>query len=484
MDWLATQLGHESVKLWLSVGWTLYVIVVGIWILLQRSQPIATMSWLLSMAALPVVGLLVYYYFGPQRMKRQRIKRLRSRKRSRVRTGLQKLRERIPAQQERLRQVARLVGMTSDFPVSTATSMQLLVGGAQTFDAIAEAVSAARHHVHLEYYIYEPDQTGTALRDLLVAKATEGVQVRLLVDALGSKKLGRKFLAPLVQAGVEVLRFHDAKVGRRLRPVINFRTHRKILICDGKVGFTGGVNVTDEENARIRDDAYHDVHIRVEGSVVNWLQTVFLEDWAYTRGNDVHRLPDDLEDLLPEFDDGEIPMQVVTSGPDDQLDAIYRAYLAAINAAQQRIFLTTPYFVPTEGALAALTNAALRGVDVRILVPKKSDSAFVTAAARSYFDELIRCGVHIYEYEASMLHSKTLVVDDNMAMIGTANFDYRSFFLNYEVCVIGYGEELNQALAQQFDEDLGHAQVVKYRSETGLRQRLFSSVARLTSPLL
>ena len=284
MDWLATQLGHESVKLWLSVGWTLYVIVVGIWILLQRSQPIATMSWLLSMAALPVVGLLVYYYFGPQRMKRQRIKRLRSRKRSRVRTGLQKLRERIPAQQERLRQVARLVGMTSDFPVSTATSMQLLVGGAQTFDAIAEAVSAARHHVHLEYYIYEPDQTGTALRDLLIAKATEGVQVRLLVDALGSKKLGRKFLAPLVQAGVEVLRFHDAKVGRRLRPVINFRTHRKILICDGKVGFTGGVNVTDEENARIRDDAYHDVHIRGEGSVVNWLQTVFLEDWAYTRG--------------------------------------------------------------------------------------------------------------------------------------------------------------------------------------------------------
>ena len=218
--------------------------------------------------------------------------------------------------------------------------------------------------------------------------------------------------------------------------------------------------------------------------MVNWLQTVFLEDWAYTRGNDVHRLPDDLEDLLPEFDDGEIPMQVVTSGPDDQLDAIYRAYLAAINAAQQRIFLTTPYFVPTEGALAALTNAALRGVDVRILVPKKSDSAFVTAAARSYFDELIRCGVHIYEYEASMLHSKTLVVDDNMAMIGTANFDYRSFFLNYEVCVIGYGEELNQALAQQFDEDLSHAQVVKYRSETGLHQRLFSSVARLTSPLL
>ena len=157
MDWIAAQLGHENVKLWLSAGWTFYVVVVGVWILLQRSQPIATLSWLLSMAALPVVGLVVYYYFGPQRMKRQRIKRLRSRKRSRVRSSMQKLRERIPAQQERLRQVARLVGMTSDFPVSTATSMQLLVGGAATFDAIADAVNAARHHVHLEYYIYEPD---------------------------------------------------------------------------------------------------------------------------------------------------------------------------------------------------------------------------------------------------------------------------------------------------------------------------------------
>lgn len=484
MDWIAMQLSHESVKLWLSVGWSLYVVVVGIWILLQRSQPIATLSWLLSMAALPVVGLLVYYYFGPQRMKRQRIKRLRSRKRSRVRNSMQKLRERIPAQQERLRQVARLVGMTSDFPVSTATSMQLLVGGAATFDAIAEAVSAARHHVHLEYYIYELDQTGTALRDLLIEKARAGVQVRLLVDALGSKKLGRKFLEPLQQAGAEVLRFHDAKIGRRLRPVVNFRTHRKILVCDGKVGFTGGVNVTDEENERICDDAYHDVHIRVEGSVVNWLQTVFLEDWAYTRSDDPHRLPNDLDDLLPDCEDGPIPMQVVTSGPDDQLDAIYRSYLAAINAAQQRILLTTPYFVPTEGALTALTNAALRGVEVRILVPKKSDSLLVTAAARSYFDELIRCGVHIYEYAASMLHSKTLVVDDNMAMIGTANFDYRSFFLNYEVCVIGYGPELNQAIAAQFEADLGQARMVQYRSEKGLRRRLVGSVARLTSPLL
>ena len=484
MDWIASQLSHDQVKIWLSVGWTVYIVVVSIWILLLRSQPVATLSWLLSMAALPGVGLVIYYYFGPQRLKRQRIKRLRSRKRAKVRASVQRLKERIPNGAERLHQVARLITAASEFPVSTASDMQLLVGGARTFEALAEAVRAAQHHVHLEYYIYEPDQTGTALRDLLIEKARTGVQVRLLVDALGSKKLGRDFLKPLLDAGAEVARFHDAKIGRRLRPVVNFRTHRKILVCDGKVGFTGGVNVTDEENERIRDDAYHDVHLRVEGAVVSWLQTVFMEDWAYALGKDPKRILVDLNELLPECEDGVVPMQVITSGPDSGRHSIYRGYLAAINAAEQRIWLTTPYFVPTEAALVALTNASLRGVDVQILVPSKSDSSLVTAAARSYFDELIRCGVRVFEYKARMLHSKTLVVDDSIAIIGTANFDYRSFFLNYEVCLIGYGPALNSCLAEQFAADLAKSQAVPYKSEKGLARQLFNSVARLSSPLL
>lgn len=240
MEWLRQYLTHENALLLLSVTWSVYVVIVAVWILLQRSAPVATLSWLLSMAALPGLGLAIYYFFGPQRLKRQRIKRLRSRKRSKVRASMQRLRERMLDGDQRLHQVARLVAATSDFPVSSATGMRLLTGGAATFDAIAEAVRAARHHVHLEYYIYEPDQTGTALRDLLVEKARAGVTVRLLIDALGSKKLGRKFLQPLLDAGAQVARFHDTRIGRRLRPVINFRTHRKILVCDGLVGFTGG----------------------------------------------------------------------------------------------------------------------------------------------------------------------------------------------------------------------------------------------------
>ena len=369
MDWMATLLSHEHVALALSVSWTLYVIVMSIWILMQRSSPVATLSWLLSMAALPVFGLVIYYYFGPQRLRRQRIRRLRSRKNSKVQAGIHKLKNRITDNEQRLHQVSRLIQATSDFPLSLASKLELLVDGAATYASIFEAIRQARHHVHLEYYIFEPDQTGTALRDLLIEKALEGVHVRLLVDALGSKKLGRNFLAPLEQAGAEVMRFHDAKVGRRFRPVVNFRTHRKIVVCDGLIGFTGGINVTDEENEEVRSDAYHDVHLRMEGPVVQWLQTLFVEDWAYTSQKVPQVSVPDLDSLLPEVTSGDLPAQIVSSGPDNSYQPIYRAYLAAINAAERRIWLTTPYFVPTESAMNALTNAALRGVDVQIMVP-------------------------------------------------------------------------------------------------------------------
>lgn len=477
MDWIASQISHEGVKWWLSIGWSLYVVVVSVWILLQRSAPVATLSWLLSMAALPGLGLAIYYFFGPQRLKRQRIKRLRSRKRSKVRASMQRLRDRMPEGDLRLHQVARLVAATSDFPVSSATRMRLLTGGAATFDAIAEAVRAARHHVHLEYYIYEPDRTGTALRDLLVEKARAGVAVRLLIDALGSKKLGRKFLQPLLDAGAQVARFHDTRIGRRLRPVINFRTHRKILVCDGLVGFTGGVNVTDEENERIRSDAYHDVHLHVEGPIVNWLQTVFMEDWAYALEKAPAQLATDVEvdALLPDMPDGDIPMQVITSGPDSGLHAIYRAHLAAINAAEQRIWLTTPYFVPTEAGLRAFVAQRANGVRVRIFTNslEATDVVAVHAGYARWRKALLESGVVLYEMRrtappalgrqrragrfgsaASSLHAKTFVVDGERVFVGSFNFDPRSARLNTELGLVIDSPPLAQQIATAFREPI------------------------------
>ncbi|MEO7643294.1 MAG: cardiolipin synthase [Ramlibacter sp.] len=474
----------DSWKTGFSLAWSGYIAVLSVWIVMQRRAPVSTMSWILSLALLPFAGFVIYYFLGPQRLKKQRLKRLRSRARVHGHDDLALLRGASEHAPPALRQLADLGSAACGLPVSSATSVRLLSGGAQTFDDIFEAIEAARDHVHLEYYIFEPDRIGTALRDLLVRKAGQGVTVRLLLDALGSKRIGRKFMAPLHAAGVKVALFHDTAIGRRLRPVTNYRTHRKIVVCDGAVGFTGGVNITDEEDRRTRSDAYHDVHVRIEGCAVRWLQTTFLEDWTYATGEGAYGTQKVLPALLPELEAGNIAVQIVTSGPDSPLEAIHRMHVAAIHSASRRAWLTTPYFVPGEPALMALTSAALRGVDVRLMVPRRSDSRIVSAAARSYFDELLAAGVKIWEYKARMLHSKTLMIDEDCAMIGTANFDNRSFRLNFEVMAVVYGPALAGPLARQFETDLRSASQVHRDRKQGFTRRLLDAAARLFSPLL
>ena len=468
----------------LSVAWALYIAVLTGWIVMQKRAPAATLGWILSLSLLPYVGFAIYYFLGPQRMQKNRSRRLRNQAHLFVQADIAKLRKVTAAAPHTMTQLARLGNATCGIPVSTASEMNLLVGGERAFDAIFEAIRQARHHVHLEYYIFEPDHTGTELQQLLIQKARQGVQVRLLVDALGSKRLGRRFMDALTDAGVLVARFHDTRIGRRLRPVINYRTHRKIVVCDGRVGFVGGINIADEENPRVRGDAYHDVHLRLEGSVVRWLQLTFLEDWTYTTGEATDGLMGTLPRLMPSMEVGSYPVQVLTSGPDNPLEAIHRLYVAGIDGATTRVWLSTPYFVPSESAMMALTSASLRGVDVRLMVPQRSDSLVVSAAARSYYGELLLAGVRIYEYKSRMLHSKTLVIDDNCAFIGTANFDNRSFRLNYEVCAVVYGPALALPLAQQFETDLQSCAAVRINRRQSFLRRLGDATARLFSPLL
>ncbi|KTT15696.1 cardiolipin synthase [Pseudacidovorax intermedius] len=468
----------------LSLAWSAYIAVLSVWIVMQKRAPVSTLGWILSLALLPYAGFFIYYFLGPQRLAKQRLKRLRSRVIAQAPADMALLREAAEDAPPALRQLATLAMSACGMPVSSARSVQLLSGGAAAFDAIFEAVRGARDHVHLEYYIFEPDRIGTALRDLLAERTRAGVQVRLLIDALGAKRVGRRFLAPLREAGAQVAFFHDTRIGRRLRPVTNYRSHRKIVVVDGDVGFTGGVNITDEEDRRTRPNAYHDVHLRIEGSAVRWLQTTFLEDWVYATGEPLHGIGSLLARLMPPVAAGPVAVQIVSSGPDTPLEAIHRMHVEAIHAATERAWLTTPYFVPSEPALMALTNAALRGVDVRVLVPRRSDSLVVSAAARSYYDELLAAGVKVWEYKARMLHSKTLVVDDHCAMIGTANFDNRSFLLNFEVMAVVYGPALAGPLAAQFETDLHSASAVRAHRQRRFWPRLGEAVARLFSPLL
>ncbi|MBB5193652.1 cardiolipin synthase [Silvimonas terrae] len=462
-----------TLTLAISLLWIVYLLVLSVLIIWQRRAPVATLSWILSLAALPWIGLVIFLVFGPQKIKRKRLRRAASKQR----LGIHKQGSTNKAPPVYAEQMAKMGLATTEMPTVTCTRFDLLVDGGATYEAIFAAIEAATRQVHLEYYIYEPDGIGTALRDLLIRKARQGVQVRLLIDALGSKRCGRKFLGPLTTAGAEVAFFHETSF-RRLRPVINMRTHRKLVICDGGVGFTGGINITDEEDERSNPVAFHDLHLRLEGAVVDQLQQIFLEDWFYTTGERPEPLP------YKEPPEGEHIVQVLQSGPDNDWAPIYRAYLAAINSAEERILLTTPYFVPDEGAMVALTSAALRGVDVQVMVPRRSDSWIVTEAARSYFDELVIAGVQVWEYNGRMLHSKTLVVDQKYAAIGTANFDNRSFRLNFEVSVLAYGPVQANALAERFKADLAQAQRVSRPRQISKLSAFGEAWARLFSPLL
>lgn len=463
--------------LYLALGWLAYLLWLGSWIVLQKREPVATLSWLLGLAVLPYLGFLIYHVFGPQKIKRHRLRRGHARAAS---TDLPPGAHPTPVAVE----LAKLGQAATGLAPTTAREVRLLVDGGATYDALLAAVAGAQQHVHLEYYIYAADRTGTMLRDALVERARAGVKVRLLLDAVGSGNARRSFFAPLLEAGGELCWFHPMRFGRVWqRPWLNMRTHRKIVVVDGRVAFTGGINITDDENERLRADAYRDLHLRIEGDAVRTLQQVFAEDWAYATGR--RDFIADVARATPPATAGAIPTQVLTSGPDSSWEAIHRLHVAAIHEARRRVWLVTPYFVPGEAAMMALTSAALGGLDVRLLVPKMSDSRLVTYAARSYFDDLLAAGVKVYEYGPRMLHTKALLTDDELVMIGSANFDHRSFRLNFEVTLLFRDKALATQLAALIEAELSSApRVHDNRARSLWRYRLPEALARLLSPLL
>ena len=463
------------IRLYLTAGWAMYLAGLGVWIVLQKREPAATLSWLISLAALPYAGFLIYYVFGPQKISRHRARR----RKRRVALGDGP----VAGSDPETRELHALALATTGIRPTTARDVRLLVDGGATYPALLEDIAAARDHVHLEYYIYEPDRSGQALRDALVERARAGVRVRLLVDAMGSKKAGRRFFAPLVAAGGEVAYFHPSRPWLLWkRPWVNLRTHRKIVVVDGRVGFVGGINVTDEQDERLRPDAYRDVHLRLEGEAVRSLQAVFVEDWAYATGQ--RDFVGDVARATPAAAPGPIRAQVLVSGPDSSWETIHRVHVGAIHAASRRVWLATPYFVPGEAAMMALTSAALSGLDVRLLVPKMSDSRLVTWCVRSYYDELLAAGVKVYEYGPRMLHTKMLLVDDGIAIVGSANFDHRSFRLNFEVSVLFDDAGVCERMHALIESEFRHAPRVRNDRDRPLSDRLPEALARLMSPLL
>ncbi|AKC86706.1 cardiolipin synthase [Pseudoxanthomonas suwonensis] len=462
--------------LYLGLAWLAYLFGLGLWIVLQKREPVATLSWVMSLALLPYVGFLIYFLFGPQKIQRQRLRRGRSR------SGLEQFAGPLAGNPDCV-ELARLGQATTGLAPSSATAVQWLVDGHATYGALLEAIAAARHHVHLEYYIWNPDRTGLRLRDALVERARAGVQVRLLLDAVGSGRMRRRHLQPLVDAGAEVCWFHPTRLRPFSRPWLNMRSHRKIVVVDGATGFVGGINVTDEQDEVLYPGAYRDLHVRVDGAVVRSLQLVFVEDWVYANGCEARVFGD--AGYWPDLAHGPVGAQVLVSGPDSSWEAIHRVHVGAIHEARRRVWLVTPYFVPGEAARMALTSAALGGLDTRLLVPRWSDSKLVTLAARSYYDELLRAGVQVYEYGPRMLHTKALLVDEDLCVVGSANFDHRSFRLNFEVSLLLRDLGSCESLAQLLEREFARARRVRVDRPMGLwRHRLPEAFARLLSPLL
>ncbi len=358
---------------------------------------------------------------------------------------------------------------------------ELLVNGDATFDSILAGIASARDYVIVQFYIVRDDELGGRLAAALEERARSGVRVYLLYDEIGSLGLPAEYCDNLRAAGAEVSAF-QANRGHRNRFQLNFRNHRKIVVVDGRVGWVGGHNVGDEYVGRhAKLSPWRDTHVRLEGPVVTQLQGVAMSDWYWA----TRRLPA-LNWMPTRAAGGAIPALIIPSAPTQQLETAGLMYVLALNAAQHRIWLTAPYFVPDEAVMKALELAALRGIDVRILVPGTSDSVLVSLAARHYLARLAFSGIRFYEYRPGFLHQKVALIDDETSLIGTANFDNRSFRLNFEVTALIYDKAFATEMSTMLEQDYEHGNELDTVRLQGGRfaSRLAVSLARLLAPIL
>jgi cardiolipin synthase len=467
------------------VSYLLWVLAACVTLLMERRSPTATLAWIFAFIAIPVVSGLYYMVFGPRRLHRRR----RRYNIARVALAHKRAAEEasagcvLPPDAEGLAAVAKRLGQGEP---TFASAVKLLDDGDQTMQALEERIAAAKHHVHMEYYIWEPDEVGTHFRDILVEAVARGVEVRVLYDALGSPNVNKTFWAPLREAGGHVLAFNPVRISVASLNFANFRTHRKIAVCDGLYGFLGGINLHDPATpTRSGKNAWRDQHARIDGEPAHRIQRLFLENWNYS-GGDFRLNSHNFAKYFPAARVGEgIPVQILNSGPDDTNAPIHAFFLAAFSTARVRILIETPYLIPDEPMESALRIADLRGVDVQVIVPKVGDSRIVSAASRTYCESMRKAGIKVYEYGPPMLHAKTMVIDETVGIVGTANLDNRSFRLNFEIAAAFYDKATIDRLVKRFEADREVSRVfpAKRRRSEKLTA-IFESVARLTSPVL
>lgn len=472
-----------------SLIFLLTAIPVAIMIVLEKRSPFKTAAWILVLILLPVFGVIFYLIFGQEYRKRKlfsrsgikslgKIRKLSTRQLREFAQTHANLNEKIQEKEN----IIRLLLNNSNALLTTGNKLKILNDGKQTFDAVFEAIQNARHHIHLEYYIFSNDKIGTRLKDLLIAKCRQGVEVRIIIDDVGSWGLGNKNIAEFRENGVEIYSFMEVRFPR-LTSQVNFRNHRKIVIIDGKIGFTGGINVADRYIEGIKKiGPWRDTHLRLEGDAVACLQVVFAGDWYFVIRKNLNG-----RKYFPPFTEAPgTAVQISASGPDSDWENIGQAFFAAISNARKRICIVSPYLMPPPNILSALKTAALSNVDVRIIIPNKSDAIIPRWCSFSYVGELLEAGIRIFFYQAGFIHSKYIMVDDVFSSIGTTNLDFRSLETNFEVNAFIYDEDFTSELGETFTTDLQNSREITMEEwqQRPWHKKLRESLAHIFSPML
>lgn len=378
-------------------------------------------------------------------------------------------------------QQIKLAQTLTDASFYPGNSVDIYTTGKEKFEVLIADLQSAKRYIHLQYYIIEDDTIGQKIRDILIERALSGVKVKVIYDHIGSIHVKNKFFKDMKAAGIEVYPFFRVTFAP-FASRINWRNHRKICVIDGIIGYIGGMNIADRYINGVKYGVWRDTHIRITGPAISALQYSFAIDWSFMGQplleEDVYRQNSNLP-----YDVG---MQLVTSGPTSQWPNLAFIFHKAIANAKKRIYIQTPYFLPTENLLKTLLSAALSKVDVRIMLPRRSDSIIMSHASFSYISECLNAGIKIYLYEAGMLHCKTIVIDDEFSTVGSTNFDFRSFEHNFEGNMFIYSREVNKQMSAIFENDMKQCSRINYHNwrKRSIIDKSLESILRLLSPIL
>lgn len=472
----------------LIIAYSIINLFAFYFLLRNGNKPYRIWAWMMTILALPIIGGILYFIIGVNRRKRKLFNLKKIIDKEQTETFLKKYINDIDPNnlQEKsittyYQKLINLLLAANKTPLTFNNKVSILQNGKETFDAIFSACENAKKTIYIEYYIFENGKLADRFLSIFLQKLKEGVSIYFIYDGLGSWSLDNDYINTLKEAGAKVFGFLPVRLAVLAKT--NYRNHRKILVIDGTIGFTGGINVDDKY---IDGDPelghWTDTHLRIEGMAVNFLKFLFFNDWYFVSNENLFT-EKALQIIEPV---GTTPVQIVASGPDSQHATILYEYLTIVEMAEKYLYIANPYLIPTESLLLALKASALSGVDVRIIIPETSDSVIVKWAVRSYFEPLLNCGVKIYLYQPGFLHSKIILSDDKICSIGTANLDIRSFEQNFEVNALIYDATITKKLKNQFNNFIEKSTKIDLENykKRGRVQQIKENLARLVSPVI